>query len=266
MEALAEKGITPGTVIADTAYGSDTNRNKLAEMGAELVSPVSGKNIGTKNNTNNNDSNNDTKNGANNDTNNDTKNDANNDTNSDTKNDTNDEGMAAADVGSGTADERGVEAADGGDASDRPLTLADFKTDADDRITACPLGWKAETRENEAGTGYRAYFDREACNACPKKGKCPVKVGKFKASMGYTSKMLRVSIRRAEQETKEFKDTYRMRSGIEATNSELNSKFGIKHLRYRRLKKVSAAVLLKAICLNISRVVRYRSRKRMASW
>jgi hypothetical protein len=205
MEELAKKGMAD-TVIADTAHGSDFNRNTLAGMGAELASAVSGKNIGTKNG------------------------------GKDAAGDAAD-GVSGPEGGKGREAGKGCESADGWDASDQHLALADNESDACDRDTFCPAGRKAETSENKAGNGFRAQFDREARNACPKKGKCPVKVGTFKASMGYTSKTLRVAVRRKKQETKEFKRTYRMRSGIEAKNSELNFKFAHQTFAVPRAEK-----------------------------
>lgn len=55
------------------------------------------------------------------------------------------------------------------------------------------------------------------------------------------------------QQTPEWKDRYRIRSGIEATNSELKRAHGIGRLRVRRLSKVCFAVACKVIARNIKR-------------
>ena len=55
------------------------------------------------------------------------------------------------------------------------------------------------------------------------------------------------------QQTTEWKDRYKIRSGIEATNSELKRAHGIGKLRVRRLAKVCFAVACKLIACNIKR-------------
>ena len=66
----------------------------------------------------------------------------------------------------------------------------------------------------------------------------------------------------ALQQTTEWKDHYSIRSGIEATNSELKRAHGIGRLRVRRIAKVCFAVACKVIACNIKRWARaYRALK-----
>jgi len=55
------------------------------------------------------------------------------------------------------------------------------------------------------------------------------------------------------QQTTEWKDRYKIRAGIEATNSELKRAHGIGRLRVRRAAKVCFAVACKVIACNIKR-------------
>jgi hypothetical protein len=57
----------------------------------------------------------------------------------------------------------------------------------------------------------------------------------------------------ANQQTTEWKDRYKIRSGIEATNSELKRSHGLGKLRVRRAAKVYFAVACKLIACNIKR-------------
>ena len=57
----------------------------------------------------------------------------------------------------------------------------------------------------------------------------------------------------ALQQTTEWKDRYKIRAGIEATNSELKRAHGIGRLRVRRAVKVCFAVACKLIACNIKR-------------
>lgn len=74
----------------------------------------------------------------------------------------------------------------------------------------------------------------------------------------YTEKELRISQRRAYEDTEEFKDRYRWRSGIEATMSEYSRRTGVKRLRVRGLKAVRFCATLKALAVNIFRATIFR--------
>ncbi len=63
--------------------------------------------------------------------------------------------------------------------------------------------------------------------------------------------------RRRYEKTKEFKERYAMRAGIEATNSELKRAHGLGRLRIRGLLRVRLAVHLKALACNVKRMVNY---------
>ena len=68
----------------------------------------------------------------------------------------------------------------------------------------------------------------------------------------------------ALQQTREWKDRYRIRAGIEATNSELKRSHGIGKLRVRRMAKVCFAVACKVTACNIKRWARaYTALKRL---
>jgi hypothetical protein len=55
------------------------------------------------------------------------------------------------------------------------------------------------------------------------------------------------------QQTNEWKDRYKIRSGVEATNSELKRSHGLGKLRVRRAPRVCFAVACKIIACNIKR-------------
>ena len=57
----------------------------------------------------------------------------------------------------------------------------------------------------------------------------------------------------SEQQTTEWEEQYKIRSGIEATISELKRSHGIDKLRVRRAVKVCFAVACKVIACNIKR-------------
>jgi IS5 family transposase len=149
--------------------------------------------------------------------------------------------------------------------SSKSLSLADFERDDDGRILACPMGQKADTHENKKETGFNSFFDIKTCKCCPKKDKCPVRIGKRRVSIGYSLKMSRIADRRKIQENPDFKKAYRKRSGIEATNSVLKRKFGLHRLRVRGIKPGSSAAIFKALALNVWRTALYERKKRRKS-
>ncbi len=59
--------------------------------------------------------------------------------------------------------------------------------------------------------------------------------------------------RRQRERTKEFKDGHRLRSGIEATNSEYNRPYGGGRLHARGSPAVTRTVTFKFMALNIKR-------------
>ena len=99
----------------------------------------------------------------------------------------------------------------------------------------------------------RARFNKQTCRECPHLKNCPVKLDKKAAFVRYDDKILRLAQRRAYEHTREFKDRYRWRAGIEGTNSHLKSDVGTERLRVRGMASVRFAVILKALGLNILR-------------
>jgi len=136
------------------------------------------------------------------------------------------------------------------------ICLSDFKISEDGLISACPQGQrptKAQKRKR-----FTAAFDSQQCQCCPHRSQCPVKKGKKFHYLRYTHKELRIARRRAYEETPQFKDRYRWRSGIEATMSEYKRRTGVEHLRVRGLKAVRFSATLKALAVNIFRAATLR--------
>ncbi|HME43566.1 MAG TPA: transposase, partial [Syntrophorhabdales bacterium] len=110
-----------------------------------------------------------------------------------------------------------------------------------------------------------AIFDGNLCRACMILDQCPVRAPNHRTKgcqAGDTNGDFRLEITPeirlrdhmyAMQQTTEWKDRYRIRSGIEATNSELKRAHGIGRLRVRRIAKVCFAVACKVIACNIKR-------------
>lgn len=100
---------------------------------------------------------------------------------------------------------------------------------------------------------HTAAFSSEHCSVCPFLSQCNVRQGKRRFFLHYDDKARRCAQRRAHEQTPEFKNRYRWRSGVEATMSAYDRRTGVKQLRVRGLKAVRFAAVLKATGLNILR-------------
>ena len=134
------------------------------------------------------------------------------------------------------------------------FSLADFTCDpATQFVTQCPQGYHPQKTYRTRKHRLCANFSKETCLSCPRRTDCPIQIGKKAAYLHYDDEMIRHAQRRAHEETPEFRNKYRWRSGIEGTNSHLKSDVGAARLRVRGLPAVRFAATLKALALNILR-------------
>jgi hypothetical protein len=144
-----------------------------------------------------------------------------------------------------------------GSKKESSISLSDFEVTEKGTIVSCPQGHKP-IRTKKKKIRHTVAFDSQQCINCPNQNSCPVKQGKKHHYLRYTDKEMRLAKRRAYEQTDEFKDRYRWRSGSEATVSEYDRRTGVKHLRVRGLKAVRFCATLKAIGVNIFRATAVR--------
>ena len=137
------------------------------------------------------------------------------------------------------------------------ITLSDFKVSEKGNVSSCPQG-HVPVKTKKKKTRHSVAFDSQHCSTCPFQETCPVKQGKKHHYLRYTDKEMRLTIRRAYQQTDEFKDRFRWRSGVEGTMSEYDRRTGVKHLRVRGFKAVRFCATLKAVGVNIFRAAAVR--------
>jgi hypothetical protein len=137
------------------------------------------------------------------------------------------------------------------------ISLSDFEMSEKSDVVSCPQG-HVSVRTKTKKTRHTVAFDSQHCSTCPFQGPCPVKQGKKYHYLRYMDKEMRLAKRRAYEQTEEFKDRYRWRSGVEATMSEYDRRTGVKHLRVRGFKAVRFCATLKAIGVNIFRATAVR--------
>jgi hypothetical protein len=137
------------------------------------------------------------------------------------------------------------------------ITLSDFEISEKGDLLSCPQG-HIPIKTKKKKTRHTVAFNSHHCSSCPFQEACPAKQGKKYHYLRYTDKELRLAQRRAYEQTEEFKDRYRWRSGIEATMSEYDRRTGVKHLRVRGFKAVRFCATLKAAAVNIFRATAVR--------
>ena len=145
----------------------------------------------------------------------------------------------------------------------KKIGLDMFVFAANGDVILCPAGHApCRIHKNNRKGRISVCFPQDICRNCDKNKDCPTRPAKKGRYLRYCHKDIRLLRRRAYEQTAEFYEKYRYRSGIEATNSELARRTGIKRLRIRGIIKVGYCVKLKASGLNILRAAAYRRRKR----
>jgi Transposase DDE domain/Transposase domain (DUF772) len=136
------------------------------------------------------------------------------------------------------------------------FTLDNFMFSADgQQIEHCPMG-QTPVEQGANGKNRRyARMDAKRCGRCKWTGRCPARPSDCAGTV--TLRWSRASgatmARRHRERTKAFKDGYRIRSGIEATNSEYKRFYGGGRLRVRGSPAVTRTVMFKFMALNIRR-------------
>lgn len=154
--------------------------------------------------------------------------------------------------------------------SDEVMGRDQFKFNTDGLAVKCPKGHspidhRMLSHNNKKGKSLHAIFDGDICRKCSILNNCPVRapnhrargckpqdtVGDFRLEI--TPELRLRDQMYSNQQTIEWKEQYKIRSGIEATMSELKRRHGIGKLRVRRAAKVCFAVACKVIACNIKR-------------
>jgi len=157
------------------------------------------------------------------------------------------------------AEEKGVElvgpVAGCSTQNDGQLTTDDFNIDErTEEVVCCPAGHKPQTSEHGTDTGKtKTVMAKSNCNQCEYVKQCPVRKTGDGYQLEHTAKERRLAGRRAEEATKVFRERYKVRGGIEGTNSGLKRKTGLGRLRVRGRPAVDHAIYLKIAGWNILR-------------
>jgi hypothetical protein len=139
-----------------------------------------------------------------------------------------------------------------------------FSFDCDGLITQCPAGHRpirhTDRVKSHCGRQTHAVFDGAICRECSLLDRCPVRPpnngrkGSFRIDLDSGLRLRDEMFTR--QQNDQWWDRYSIRSGVEATISELKRQHGIGRLRVRRLPRVHLAVICKLTACNIKRWLR----------
>lgn len=148
---------------------------------------------------------------------------------------------------------------------DKMLGRADFEWTEQGRIEACPAGHKPidhrkRTWRDKERYEY-AFFDPKDCANCPLRDRCVTRNDGNQRILALVPRLLLRDAAIARQRHKEWWDDYQIRSGIEATISELKRAHGMRKLRVRGIERVKMKVGLKATACNIKRWLKAETAK-----
>jgi len=113
------------------------------------------------------------------------------------------------------------------------LSIDDFNVDEEtEKVICCPAGHKPQSSEHNSNTGKtETVMSESACGQCEFRKQCPVKKTRDGYQLEHTAKHRRLAGRRREQDTEVFRQRYKIRGGIEGTNSGLKRKTGLGQVR-----------------------------------
>lgn len=141
---------------------------------------------------------------------------------------------------------------------DSMLVLDDFEVEEETgEVTQCPANESPVQIVPGKDGQLKVNFDPEQCAACEYQDYCCVGMDK-NHKIEYTQKNLRLAKRRKAEESEEFREKYRWRSGIEAANAQLKRVCKIGRLRVRGFGRVRFAVMVKLLSWNIRQATRAR--------
>jgi len=131
-------------------------------------------------------------------------------------------------------------------------------------VECCPRGEKPlESNRDEATGKTLVVMDQQACVEYPHRDGCPVKRrGDGHYEYRFSDKQRRLDARRREESTSAFRERYRKRSGIEATNSILKRKTGLGRVHVRGRPSVFHSILLKVAGWNLLQATRALTMRR----
>jgi len=134
-----------------------------------------------------------------------------------------------------------------------------FRRDWQRRQAICPQGQRSVSwtpSQDRAGNPVISVkFSRPVCRSCPVRAQCTRSIRQARQlSVRVQADYEALARVRAEQETAEWKTSYRQRAGVEGTFAQGVRRMGLRHARYLGLAKVQLQHLATAVALNLVRL------------
>jgi transposase len=138
--------------------------------------------------------------------------------------------------------------------------LQAFVIDWEGEQARCPQGQTSikwtPGRDVSGDPVVRIRFDRATCRVCPTRQACTwAKDAPRQLTVRPKAHHEAIQTARQRQETAEFKETYALRSGVEASLSQGTRRFELRKSRYIGLARTHLQQLLNATAMNVVRVI-----------
>jgi transposase len=144
------------------------------------------------------------------------------------------------------------------------FTKSQFLVDWDREVVTCPAGkqsisWLPNTWP-ENGMMFEARFARKDCTPCALRSRC-TRAKNEPRIIGLQARELYEALQSARrtQTTKEFRQNYAARAGIEGTHAQAISRCGLRRCRYIGLAKTHLQHVITAVAVNLVRIADWHS-------
>ncbi|MEU6974347.1 IS1182 family transposase [Kitasatospora aureofaciens] len=136
------------------------------------------------------------------------------------------------------------------------FTPKDFHVDWQTGVTRCPAGATSISMRPKKNGLIRVAFARADCRPCPIRAQCTTSAPHLGRSLEIHPEPIHTARTRmqAEQDSPEWRETYRARAGIEGTVSQAVRGPGLRRSRYQGLAKTHLQNVLTGIAINIRRL------------
>jgi transposase len=138
---------------------------------------------------------------------------------------------------------------------------ASFSIDFDQQQATCPQGHTSSSWNpvRQRGTGTIVIsFPKATCGPCPVREQCTTSQARRRQLTVHPREIHAAQCQaRAAQDTKPWQATYTLRAGVEGTIHQAIAATGIRHARYRGLRKVHLQHVFSAAALNLIRLHAY---------
>lgn len=149
------------------------------------------------------------------------------------------------------------------DKADRPLDIADFKVIVNEntkelKVIACPNKLSPMDQSRSPKTGkILVHFKSKKCGECKFKERCPVKIGKKKATLTVNEEQYAGAARHHKyMGDSEYRKECGIRAGAESLMNELANGHGARKSRHRSEKGARLQLLFAAMACNVKRYLR----------